>query len=371
MYYKDDSPRRQRALPGLLGARARWTAAASPSRPRASGSRYVRPQPPGSPGELTRWWLDPEDNLERMLAEFEGTYYGGEAYPGRIDDVPGRIGHGRLLRQPGRAPSRDRLVPPGHRGLGFREPRASTGRPIRCTGPPSRPPATYAQESRDRYLVSLPELGSASDDLSLLRGMQPLVLDMIQQPSPVKAALSLLADAWVELDNEELYAIAADANDGGCPIAWMQTWAPGPHYQMSCDFSAVLSPALFDRVHRARAADLPAGERVRRATPGMGPMRSSTSTGRLLAIDGIDAIRAGRQGAGSPPGIGDSALDPPVPQGTRRQAEKLILPFVETERGRGPAGSDLVARGLLIGTTAQSEEEARDLLRRVEGWTRD
>ena len=156
---------------------------------------------------------------------------------------------------------------------------------------------------------------------------------MMQQPSPVKAALSLLADTWVEL-NEELYAIAADANDGGCPIAWMQTWAPGPHYQMSCDFSAVLSPALFDEfiVPELRTY-LQVNEFAVYHWDEADAVKYLDS---LLAIDGIDAIQW-TQGAGSPP-----ASDPrwiPLSQdpGSRQEVDPALR---GDQRGRGPAGSD-------------------------------
>jgi hypothetical protein len=361
MYYKDDWPQARERFLAFWEGEVVDRCCIAVQAPR-DGSRYVRPEPPGSPGELTRWWLDAEDNLERMLAEFEGTYYGGEAYPAttmclgasvmaayfgsRAELRPETVWYHPVIEDWGSANlSFDRAADPLYRAT------------IEAT-------RYYAQESRDRYLVSLPELGSASDDLSLLRGMQPLVLDMMQQPSPVKAALSLLADTWVEL-NEELYAIAADANDGGCPIAWMQTWAPGPHYQMSCDFSAVLSPALFDEfiVPELRTY-LQVNEFAVYHWDGPDAVKYLDS---LLAIDGIDAIQW-TQGAGSPP-----ASDPrwiPLYRKIQAAGRKLILPFVETSEVEALL-AQISSRGLLIGTTAQSEEEARDLLRRVEGWTRD
>ena len=222
----------------------------------------------------------------------------------------------------------------------------------------------YVAESRERYLVSLPELGSASDDLSLLRGMQPLVLDMIERPQPVKAALAQLAEAWVEI-NEELYAIASEANDGGCPIEWMQSWAPGRHYQMSCDFSAVLSPALFDEfiVPELRTY-LQVNDYAVYHWDGPDAVKYLDS---LLAIDEIEAIQW-TQGAGSPP-----ASDPLwITQYRKIQAagKKLILPFVEITEVETLL-SQLSSRGLLMATHAQSEDEARRLLRQVERWTRD
>ena len=80
MYYKDDWPQARERFLAFWEGEVVDRCCIAVQAPR-DGSRYVRPEPPASPGELTRWWLDAEDNLERMIAEFEGTYYGGEAYP--------------------------------------------------------------------------------------------------------------------------------------------------------------------------------------------------------------------------------------------------------------------------------------------------
>jgi hypothetical protein len=212
MHYKDDWPQARERFLAFWDGEILDRCCIAVQAPR-HGRHYVRPKPPESPEALSRWWLDPEDNLERMLEEFEGTYYGGEAYPATTMCLGASV----MAAFFG---SRVELRPETvwyHPVIGDWESTRLTfdkaADPLyRATIEATR---YYAQESRDRYLVSLPELGSASDDLSLLRGMQPLVMDMIQQPQPVKAALTLLADTWVEL-HEELYAIAADANDGGC-----------------------------------------------------------------------------------------------------------------------------------------------------------
>lgn len=361
MHYKDDWPQARERFLAFWDGEIVDRCCIAVQAPR-HGSHYVRPEPPQSPDELSRWWLDPEDNLERMVAQFEGTYYGGEAYPATTMCLGASVMAAFFGSTAELRPETVWYHPVIEDWESTRLSFDKAADPLyRVTIEATR---YYAQESRGRYLVSLPELGSASDDLSLMRGMQPLVLDMIQQPEPIRAALALLADTWVEL-NEELYAIAAEANDGGCPIEWMQTWAPGPHYQMSCDFSAVLSPSLFDEfiVPELRTY-LRVNEYAVYHWDGPDAVKYLDS---LLAIDEIDAIQW-TQGAGSPP-----ASDPRWIGGYRKiqaAGKKLILPFVEIGEVETLL-SQLSSRGLLVGTAAPSEEEARSLLRKVERWTRD
>lgn len=222
----------------------------------------------------------------------------------------------------------------------------------------------YAQESRGRYLVSLPELGAATDDLSLLRGMQPLLLDMIDQPLEVKKAVACLARTWCEV-HDQLYNLAWQANEGGCCIAWMQTWAPGPHYQMSCDFSAVLSPRLFrDFIIPEIQAYLQVNQYSVYHWDGPDAVKHLDS---LLAMPDIKAIQW-TQGDGNPP-----ATDPrwiANYQKIQKAGKNLILPFVEIHEVETLL-SQLSSRGLMIRTHAASEDEAEELLKKVTQWTRD
>jgi hypothetical protein len=324
--------------------------------------RHVQPEPPGNPQELRRWWLDPEDNLKRQIAEFESTFYGGEAYPAAAMCLGASVMAGFYGSPAEYRPETVWYHPviqdwanfelhfdPDHNEL------------YKITLETAR---YYARESQGRFLVSLPELGSATDDLSLLRGMQPLLLDMLDCPVPVKSAIARLAETWGSVHNQ-LYRIAAPANQGGCCIAWMQTWAPGPSYQMSCDFSAVLSPKLFKEfiVPEIRQY-LAVNEYSVYHWDGPDALKHLDA---LLAIPEIDAIQW-TQGEGNPP-VANSGW---IPYYRRIQAagKRLILPFVEINEVETLL-AQLSSRGLLLVTRANSEEEARTLLQKVPGWTRD
>jgi hypothetical protein len=145
----------------------------------------------------------------------------------------------------------------------------------------------------------------------------------------------------------------------------MQTWAPGSHYQMSCDFSAVLSPKLFrEFILPEIRAYLKVNEYSVYHWDGPDAIKHLDN---LLAIPEIDAIQW-TQGEGQAP-----ATDPRWIANylrIQRVGKKLILPFVEIGEVETLL-SHISSRGLMIRTRASSEEEARELLRKVAQWTRD
>ncbi len=318
------------------------------------------PEPPRAEAELARYWLDPEDNLRMMLARFERTHYGGEAYPATTMCVGASamaaFYGSRVEYRPETAWFHPAIEDLATFEWSF-DPEAvplyrATFDNTRC----------FARECRGRYLVGLPELGSATDDLSLLRGMQPLVLDMVDRPEAVKRGIDALVTTWCRL-HQELYAIARPANDGGCPIPWMQTWAPGPHYQMSCDFSAVLSPDMF---RRFIVPELQGYLKVNTYSVYHwdGP-DALKHLGALLELDDLRAIQwtagAGQEPAASPRWI-------PYYRRVQAAGKCLILPFVEIGEVERLL-AELSSRGLFLATWASSEEEAGDLLRRAGSWT--
>jgi hypothetical protein len=327
--------------------------------------KHAVPPPAAEPArdraDLIRSWLDPELNLRRMLADMDRTFHGGEAYPAatmcvgasvmaafygaRIEYREETVWFHRVL---------DSLI--GHDW----EIDLASAPLYRETVAAAR---YYASESRGRYLVGLPEIGSATDDLSLLRGLEELVLDMLEEPAEAARAIAALAKTWGRV-HRELYEIALPANRGGCPLPWMQTWAPGPHYQMSCDFSAVQSPELF---RRFTVPEIEAYLRVNEygVYHWDGP-DAIKHLDALLEIDGLRAIQW-------TPGDGQEPTASPrwLPSYKRIQdsGRCLVLPFV-TPREVELLLGELSSRGLFMSVWAASEEEARALLGRVAGWTR-
>ena len=317
---------------------------------------------PATHDELVRSWVDPQANLKRMLASMERTFYGGESYPAThmclgasvmaafygagvefrpetvwfdavIDDIRSANWDVAIERAPLYAETFDAA-------------------------------RYYAAQCGGRYMMGLPEIGSATDDLSLLRGMQDLLYDMLDSPQAVHRGIDALVRTWCRV-HTDLYDIARACNDGGCCIPWMQTWAPGPHYQMSCDFSAILSPEMF------REFIVPELE---------GYLRVNEYS--VYHWDGPDAIKhldavlelEGLRAVQWTPGEGQPLTSSPrwLPYLKRIQAagKCLVLPCARFDEVETILGQ-LSSRGLHISTVAPSEQDARDLVGKVAAWTRD
>jgi len=329
---------------------------------RKNAPPYLQFKPPHREEKLLRAWLDPELNLQRMLGNFERTYYGGEAYPAATmclgASVMAAFYGAKVEFRPETVwyhPTLTSLV--GHDWAIDLPSAPLYGETIAAA-------QHYARESHGRYLVGLPEIGSAIDNLSLLRGMENLLYDMLDEPEEVKRAVRALTNAWCDV-HRQLYEIALPANDGGCCIPWMQTWAPGPHYQMSCDFSAVQSPELFSEFS---IPEIEAYLRVNKYSvyhwDGPDAVKHLDA---LLALKELKAIQW-------TPGDGQEPTSSPrwVPRYKRIQAagKCLVLPFVAPGEVE-PLLSELSSRGLHLSVWASGEDEAKKLLTQVPRWTRD
>uniref|UniRef100_A0A7J3JSM7 Uroporphyrinogen decarboxylase (URO-D) domain-containing protein n=1 Tax=Ignisphaera aggregans TaxID=334771 RepID=A0A7J3JSM7_9CREN len=97
---------------------------------------------------------------------------------------------------------------------------------------------------RGRYIVGLTDLGGVHDVLASLRGTQNLVKDMYYNPRKVEEISWRILELW-HIYYDKLYEIVREQQYG--TSAWMGLWSPGKWYPIQCDFSAILSPKLFQK----------------------------------------------------------------------------------------------------------------------------
>jgi len=330
--------------------------------PRAGIDAWPSDNVPTDAEGLRRYWLDPETNLARMLRSMNCTYYGGDAYPATTMCL-GASAMAAFYGSP----------------VEFRE---DTVWYHECIdditawtwdidlekaplyGPTFEATRHYALKVKGKCLVGLPEIGSATDDLSLLRGMQNLVYDMVDEPEAVRRAIGVLTKTWMQV-HSELYKIAEPCNDGGCPIPWMQVWAPGPCYQMSCDFSTALSPSLF------REFIVP--ELVEYMTVNAYSVYHLDGPDELKHLDALlelDSLKAIQwtPGAGNEPTSHDRWM--PFLKRIQSAGKRLILPCAEAWEVEKLL-SELSSKGLLVSCWASNEQEARHLVSKATDWTHD
>jgi hypothetical protein len=93
-----------------------------------------------------------------------------------------------------------------------------------------------------RYFVGCPDLIEGLDTLSSLRGVQPVLLDMIDRPEELQRQLQAVNDVWFQVFDR----IYAEINlNGEMTFCYFSLWAPGRMAKLQCDLSAMISPKNF------------------------------------------------------------------------------------------------------------------------------
>lgn len=310
---------------------------------------------------IRHWWTDPEQNYQRMITWFENTAFLGEACPATYVNW----GASALAALTGSDPvfgDKSVWYPKVITDWGAWEWRLETTRGWwqslleiqRC----------LVERSAGRYLVGTPELGPASDVLSLMRGMDDLAVDLYDHPEEIHRAVAFLAEAWVDL-HEQIYQFNRPVNGSGAVIAWMNLWAPGRHDQVACDFSSSIAPELFVEFFAPE---------IRReagwcdfATFHMdGPDCITRMLDRYLDIDEIDCIEF-TPGAGRPPTAHAAYF--PLYRRILDRGKKLYLLAKPSEVETILA--HLPPKGLWLKVDMESEADGRRLLKDVERWSTD
>jgi len=97
--------------------------------------------------------------------------------------------------------------------------------------------------ARGRYLVSATDINAVMNILGSLRGTQRLLVDCIEEPEQVKTASRHIQRVWQQC-YDRIYALTQQFQQG---IGnWMNIWGPGRFGDVQCDFSAMISPAMFE-----------------------------------------------------------------------------------------------------------------------------
>ena len=309
---------------------------------------------------IRRWWTDPEENYKRMILWMENTYFGGEAAPITY------INWGAMAEASffGSDPifSKTTVWYPEvitnwdtwqwksdvHDSIYWRQTIDITKYLI--------------EQNNGRYFVGTAELGHAADVLSLMRGAANFCLDLVDNPIKVKEAIDILSDTRIVL-HKELYNLIIDNNDNGGVIAWMNLWAPGRLDQAFCDFSSIISPEMFKKIFvpeiEKYLSDLDFNSYH---LDGPDAMRNHLAT--LLEIKQIKNIQW-TPGVGLPPTYSPQYM----PYYKRIQDKVKSLYLLAKINEVEPILAELSPKLLFINTYADSEDEAKSLLKKVEKWS--
>ena len=91
--------------------------------------------------------------------------------------------------------------------------------------------------------VGMTDLGGTMDILASMRGTEDLLVDLIEQPEEVERLVWEIHDAWFRY--YDLINAHLKGNRGHS--SWPNLFGEKPCYMLQCDFSYMISPAMFDR----------------------------------------------------------------------------------------------------------------------------
>lgn len=92
--------------------------------------------------------------------------------------------------------------------------------------------------------IGCTDLGGNLDILASLRGTDLLLLDLVDQPEQVDRLVGEITRLWLRYYDEQDAAIRPACRGSTC---WTPIWSTGKTYMLQCDFSYMISPAMFER----------------------------------------------------------------------------------------------------------------------------
>jgi len=195
---------------------------------------------PDNPEDRIKWWTDAELVIQRNRACFDNTYYAGDAFPVLFHNLGPTSCAGYFKgAEPRFGPSVWYAITlEDYSQLEFDPESFLYKKSISLA-------EAYVRDSQGDYIVSTPDTAGIADALSGLRGPEQFMMDLLDRPEAVKAAMVKVQTVWEDI-NKKIYEIIRKNNDGGSSVGWLQTWAPGLHAQMQCDMSVMVSPDMFN-----------------------------------------------------------------------------------------------------------------------------
>jgi hypothetical protein len=309
---------------------------------------------------IDRWWQEPDLNYQRAITWFENTYFGGEALPVTYVNW-GAMAMAAMFGSPAKFKKTSvwypTVIKDWETWAWQLDPEANvTWQTILAIV------RRLLEGAEGKYFVGKPELGNGADVLSLMRGMDNLAVDLLTSPDAVHKGVEVISDTWVAL-MEQSYQMTTAVNDHGDVLAWMGLWAPGRVDQIACDFSSVISPKMFKTFFVPEVIKM--GNWCEYGVYHLdGPACIKNMLSTLLEIDQIRTIQF-TPGVGSPPTY-TAAYLPAYKQilAKGKNLYLLVAPH-EVEKILG----ELPVEGLYMRTYVQTEDEANDLLKKVQKWS--
>ena len=323
------------------------------------GSRGIRP--PEFPKKVEDRWLDFDWLHEINEYRMKTTFYGGEAFPVWNAGYPGweciqtflgcpidlgeETGWIHPIIADGELTDHDYrkfVIKPDNRWWSFLQ----------------AVERFAVEDSKDKAIPGLQDLGSSGDTLAAMRGTENLLMDLLDCPDYVREFDLYLTRLWFEV-YETVYQITRTGAEGS--TSWINFWSPGKYYNIQNDLSYMISPKTFIDVF------LPSIELqvqyLDHIVYHVDGVNAFVHVDALCDIPGLQALQI-LPGDGKPSPL--YYMD--VLKKVQAKGKNLFisLPPHEVET----ALEMLSSRGLFISTVCDTREEAEYLLRMAEKWSR-
>lgn len=213
-----------------------------------------------------------------------------------------------------------------------------------------------------RALVSFPDLIEGLDTISSLVGNDELLLYLIDAPEHVHRFQKSLTDTYFDY-YDRLYDIIKDQHGGSCFSAF-QTYGPGKVAKVQCDFSAMISPRMYEEFVAPYLA-----EQCRRLDYSVFHLDGPCCLQHLellLSIGELDAIQW-TPGAGQPCACDECYI--PLYRKIRAAGKSCMIRGGTPDQARRLV-EELGPEGLDIMVGAASEEQAEETVRQARSWRR-
>lgn len=318
--------------------------------------RGFTPREIPAPKSIEDRWTDLDYVIESQGEKIGATYYGGEAFP-LFNPNLGPDMFAAFLGAPVTFAEDTSWVDPIIDGWDP-APRFELDRQNKWYPMQMELVARAQEAGRGRWITGIPDTHSGGDALSALRGRQQLCLDLVDNPEAVQAAMADLEPLVLEVYDS--FFPAVEYQRYGSSSGWLPIWGEGRANVIQCDFIALISAEMFER-HFLHELALQAQWLDRTIYHLDGP-DCIRHLDLLLSIPEIRAIQW-VPGAGAPP------MPYWIPLLRRIQEAGRSLHLQTEPEHVQTLLEELSPRGLMLNTSVDTEEEARDLIRFTARWT--
>jgi hypothetical protein len=110
--------------------------------------------------------------------------------------------------------------------------------------------AYVSERANGKYIATMPDLIEGLDLLSELFGTQEFLLNLMDCPDAIHPLLDQLDELYFEAYDELSKLIKSP--EGYVPYMAFNTWGPGRCAKVQCDFSAMISPDMYEEFVKPR-----------------------------------------------------------------------------------------------------------------------